>query len=99
MSKRGRGGASGAKFRISLGLPVGAIMNCADNTGAKNLFVIAVYGIKGRLNRLPSAGVGDMFVASVKKGKPELRKKGLLHSFAIILVGFSKTASSFHLFT
>ncbi|KAM3724772.1 60S ribosomal protein [Dirofilaria immitis] len=52
MSKRGRGGASGAKFRISLGLP-------------------------GRLNRLPSAGVGDMFVASVKKGKPELRKKVL----------------------
>ncbi|KAK6039196.1 ribosomal protein L14p/L23e [Cooperia oncophora] len=75
MSKRGRGGASGAKFRISLGLPVGAVINCADNTGAKNLFVIAVYGIRGRLNRLPSAGVGDMFVASVKKGKPELRKK------------------------
>ncbi|KAK0418424.1 hypothetical protein QR680_013547 [Steinernema hermaphroditum] len=77
MSKRGRGGASGAKFRISLGLPVGAVINCADNTGAKNLFVIAVYGIRGRLNRLPSAGVGDMFVASVKKGKPELRKKVL----------------------
>lgn len=52
-------------------------MNCADNTGAKNLFVIAVYGIRGRLNRLPSAAVGDMFVCSVKKGKPELRKKGL----------------------
>jgi ribosomal protein L14 len=27
------------------------------------------------LNRLPDAGVGDMVVASVKKGKPELRKK------------------------
>lgn len=34
-------------------------------------------GIKGRLNRLPAAGAGDMFVATVKKGKPELRKKGL----------------------
>ncbi len=44
--------------------------------GAKNLYVIAVYGIKGRLNRLPAAGAGDMVVASVKKGKPELRKKG-----------------------
>merc|ERR1712226_271812 len=54
---------------------VGAVMNCADNTGAKNLYVIAVYGVKGRLNRLPAAGVGDMFVATVKKGKPELRKK------------------------
>lgn len=44
--------------------------------GAKNLFVIAVQGIKGRLNRLPAAGSGDMIVATVKKGKPELRKKG-----------------------
>jgi len=40
------------------------------------LFVIAVQGIKGRLNRLPAAGSGDMIVATVKKGKPELRKKG-----------------------
>merc|ERR1712079_838930 len=75
MSKRGRGGAAGAKFRISLACPVGAVMNCADNTGAKNLYVIAVGGIKGRLNRLPAAGCGDMFIATVKKGKPELRKK------------------------
>ncbi len=46
-----------------------------DNTGAKNLHIIAVGGIKGRLNRLPSASVGDMVMASVRKGKPELRKK------------------------
>lgn len=50
-------------------------MNCADNTGAKNLYVISVRGVKGRLNRLPAAGVGDMVLATVKKGKPELRKK------------------------
>merc|ERR1712117_333419 len=74
-SKRGRGGAAGAKFRISLGLPVGAVINCADNTGAKNLYIIAVYGIRGRLNRLPAACSGDMVLATVKKGKPELRKK------------------------
>merc|ERR1712048_1306702 len=36
---------------------------------------IAVGGIKGRLNRMPSAATGDMFLATVKKGKPELRKK------------------------
>ena len=40
-AKRGRGGVGGGKFRISLGLPVGAVINCADNTGAKNLFVIS----------------------------------------------------------
>ncbi|EXX60183.1 ribosomal 60S subunit protein L23B [Rhizophagus irregularis DAOM 197198w] len=75
MSKRGRGGASGNKFRMTLGLPVGAVMNCADNSGAKNLYVISVKGIHGRLNRLPAAGVGDMVMATVKKGKPDLRKK------------------------
>ncbi|CAG5107814.1 Oidioi.mRNA.OKI2018_I69.chr1.g3499.t2.cds [Oikopleura dioica] len=75
MSKRGRGGKGGGKFHISLALPVAAVMNCADNTGAKSLYVIAVAGIKGRLNRLPAAGSGDLVMASVKKGKPELRKK------------------------
>lgn len=39
------------------------------------MFVIAVQGVRGRLNRLPAAAVGDMIVATVKKGKPELRKK------------------------
>jgi hypothetical protein len=60
---------------MTLGLPVGAVLNCADNSGAKSLFVIEPYGFGARLNRLPDAGVGDMVVASVKKGKPELRKK------------------------
>lgn len=70
--------ASGNKFRMTLGLPVGAVMNCADNSGAKNLYVISVKGIHARLNKLPAAGVGDMVLATVKKGKPELRKKGEL---------------------
>ena len=52
-------------------------MNCADNTGAKNLYMIACTGIGARLNRFPAGSVGDMFLASVKKGKPELRKKVL----------------------
>lgn len=65
----------GNKYRMSLALPAGAVINCADNSGAKNLYVIAVFGAGARLNRLPAASAGDMFVASVKKGKPELRKK------------------------
>lgn len=69
------GGAGGNKLKMTCGLPVGAVINCADNSGAKNLYVISVKGIHARLNRLPAAGVGDMFIASVKKGKPDLRKK------------------------
>ncbi|XP_031232808.1 60S ribosomal protein L23-like [Mastomys coucha] len=75
MSELGPGRSSGAKFRISLGLPVGAVINCAGNTGAKNLSIFSVKGIKGQLNRLPAAGVGNMVTATVKKGKPELREK------------------------
>lgn len=77
-SKRGRGGAAGNKFRMSLGLPVAAVMNCADNSGAKNLYIISVCGWGARLNRLPAAACGDMVMATVKKGKPDLRKKGEL---------------------
>ncbi len=50
-------------------------MNCADNSGARNLYIISVKGIGARLNRMPAGGVGDMVMATVKKGKPELRKK------------------------
>ena len=50
-------------------------MNCADNTGAKNLYVIAVTATGSRLNRFPRGSVGDMFLGTVKKGKPDLRKK------------------------
>ena len=65
----------GNKYRMSLGLPVAACVNCADNSGAKNLYILSVAGIKGRLNRLPSACAGDLVMATCKKGKPELRKK------------------------
>ena len=68
-------GSGGAKYRMTLGLPVGATINCADNTGGKNIHIISVALIGGRLNRLPGASPGDMVLASIKKGKPELRKK------------------------
>ncbi|KAL2150904.1 hypothetical protein VTH82DRAFT_6002 [Thermothelomyces myriococcoides] len=74
MAKISRG-APGGKLKMTLGLPCGAIVNCADNSGARNLYIISIKGIGARLNRLPAGGVGDMVMATVKKGKPELRKK------------------------
>merc|ERR1712059_77680 len=74
MAKISRG-APGGKLKMTLGLPVGAVMNCCDDSGARNLYIISVKGIGARLNRLPAGGVGDMVMATVKKGKPELRKK------------------------
>ena len=64
------------KMRVTLACPVACTLNCSDNSGAKSLFIISTYGIKGRLNKLPSASVGDMILVSVRKGKPEMRKKG-----------------------
>ena len=64
--------------KIGRPLPVGARLVCADNTGAKELEIIAVKGYKGVLNRFPSAGVGDLVVTSVKKGRPDLRNQIML---------------------
>lgn len=33
----------------------------ADNSGARNLYIISVKGIGARLNRLPAGGVGYVF--------------------------------------
>ena len=70
-----KGASGGNKFRVTLGLPVSSVINCADNSGAKNLYSISVKGWGARLNRLPSACSGSMVMATVKKGKPDLRKK------------------------
>jgi len=61
--------------RLSRGLPVGARVRCADNTGARELEIIAVKGLKTRLRRLPAATVGDMVIVTVKKGNPKLRRQ------------------------
>jgi large subunit ribosomal protein L14 len=61
--------------RLTKALPVGARLNCADNTGAKELEIIAVRGYKGVRTRLPKAGIGDLIIASVKKGRVDMRKQ------------------------
>ncbi len=63
-------------------LSQGARLECTDNTGAKELGIVSVIGYKGTRRRMAKAGVGDMFVASVKKGKPELRKQ-IVHGVVV----------------
>jgi len=57
------------------GLPTGAQLVCIDNTGAKVISVIAVPRYHGTRRRYPSAGIGDLVIASVKKGTPEMRRQ------------------------
>ncbi|NHV98630.1 MAG: 50S ribosomal protein L14 [Thaumarchaeota archaeon] len=63
------------RLRGSRGLPVGASLVCADNSGAKLLRIVQVAKSGGRLRRLPSAKVGDLVTVSVKKGTPDLKNK------------------------
>jgi large subunit ribosomal protein L14 len=63
--------------RIARGLPLGASLVCADNSGAKELQLLTVFGYKGKLGKIGKAGIGDIVNVSVIKGKQELRKQVL----------------------
>jgi large subunit ribosomal protein L14 len=65
----------GIKAKITKALPTGARLDCVDNTGAKVLQIIAVKGYRGVKNRYPKAGIGDVVIVSVKKGRPEIKKQ------------------------
>jgi large subunit ribosomal protein L14 len=65
----------GQRPKVTKGVQCGSVLKCADNTGARNLRLVQVIGYKGRLRRIPSAGVGDLIMASVRKGTPDMRKK------------------------
>ena len=65
----------GIAGRQQRGLPLGAVVPCADNSGAKIISLIGVKAYHGVARRIPAAGIGDMFIASVKKGTPEMRSK------------------------
>ncbi|MCX8174212.1 MAG: 50S ribosomal protein L14 [Thermoplasmata archaeon] len=65
----------GLPGRQTRGLPKGARLECIDNTGAKVIEIIAVPKYHGSHRRYPTAAIGDIVVASVKKGTPEMRKQ------------------------
>ncbi len=65
------------KADVTRGLAKGSRINCADNTGARELKIISVAGYSGVRNRNPKAGVGDKVTVSVTKGTPEMRRQVL----------------------
>ncbi|MBI4043784.1 MAG: 50S ribosomal protein L14 [Candidatus Diapherotrites archaeon] len=48
---------------------------CADNSGAKEVYIISVLNRRTRKRMNPKAGIGDLVQVVVSKGKPEMRKK------------------------
>ena len=45
-------------MRITCSLDVACVMDCAGNSGARNLYVIGAMGYNGRLNKFPGASPG-----------------------------------------
>ena len=59
----------------SKSLLLNSVCLCADNSGAKEVYIISVVGFKGRKRRKPSCGIADLVNVVVSKGKPEMKSK------------------------
>lgn len=70
------------KARITRALNVEALVETCDNSGAKLIKVFSVFNVKTVKGRIAAAGVGDLVMASVKKGRPDMRTKVV---FAVIV--------------
>ena len=65
----------GLPAKVSKPLTIGTQLICDDNSGAKIVEIIGIKGQQSRRRRLPKAGIGDIVIVSVKKGKPDMVKK------------------------
>ena len=65
----------GLSTHISKAVTIGAVLTCADNSGAKTVMMIGRIGKSGKRGKLVSAGIGDIIMASVKTGDVKYVKK------------------------
>ena len=65
----------GLTSKIPRALQTGSKMVCADNTGARVVQIVSVFGYLGVKNRQPKLGIGDLATVSVKKGTPDMKRK------------------------
>jgi len=63
-------------------LPHGTWIDTCDNSGAKIIKIMTVMRHKTVKGRIPSAGIADLIMGSVKRGKPEMRKQVV---FAVVV--------------
>ncbi len=70
------------KSRITRAIPVGSKIETCDNSGAKIIKIFTVVGLKTVKGRISSCGVADLVMASVIRGRPDMRKQV---TFAVIV--------------
>ncbi len=63
------------KARVTKALPVYCKIETCDNSGAKTLKIFTVIGSKTVKGRISSCGIGDLVMASVVRGRPDMRKQ------------------------
>ena len=65
----------GLGIKVPRSVNTGTRLICADNTGARVVQVISVFGYHGVRRRQPKLGLADIATVSVKKGTPDMRRK------------------------
>lgn len=70
------------KARVARSLPVGSRIETCDNSGAKIIKIFTVVGLKTTKGRISSCGVGDLVMASVVRGRPDMRKQ-VVHAIIV----------------
>jgi len=70
------------KSSLARSLPIGSQVPVCDNSGAKVIEIMGVKCHKTVKGRRSSASVSDLILATVKRGKPEMRKQVV---FAVIV--------------
>ena len=71
------------KAKIPRAIQVGSMIETCDNSGAKLIKIFTVVGLKTVKGRVPAAGIGDLLMASVRRGRPDMRKQVV---FAVIVI-------------
>lgn len=63
------------KSNVTKAIPVGSLVETCDNSGAKIIKIFTVIGSKTKKGRISAAGVADLVMASVRSGRPDMRKQ------------------------
>ncbi len=70
------------RSRITKGLQIGSLVETCDNSGAKIVRIVSIKGQKTVKGRAPKCGIADLILASVRSGRPDMRKQVV---FAVIV--------------
>jgi large subunit ribosomal protein L14 len=70
------------RAKVTKAMPVGSEIDTCDNSGAKVLKIFTIVGSKTTKGRMPAGGVSDLVMASVRRGRPDMRKQ-VVHAIIV----------------